>query len=355
MSTPLLPLLAALAAAPSAHVPETEDWLGLDREVESLRASAALQDEPHALGLSGFVRTSFAWNSDLDVAGFSIDNLFLDLRTSVADFDLVLQYEAGARPTGNPIVGGFGGGTAPEGVLDAYGSWSATDQLTLTAGQFRPAVLHFARSIEEDGNFFSGRSVSEAVWSFRDQGVELSGHIEQLGFWAGIQNGADLTADRLAFYGRVAYASAGELGRVQGALDSGDELRFQVGGAVYDDDSLADGTVWALDAVATMGMFAVWGDLVRYDRSMTLSGDTETTWSVAGTVLFVPETWEAGLRIEGLQDLLGPGSDANVITLGLNYYLAGHSAKLGADLAIFTTDVAGGDSETLTVGTTLGW
>lgn len=357
MNKTVICVLAALATSPLSWASETEEWLGLDKELESLRSTMAAQNGGDALGITGFVRSSFVYNDDLNVAGFSIDNVRLDFNASVEDIDIVVQYEAGSGlfNTGFPGLPVVIGPAVVEGVLDAYGSWNVTDQFTVTAGQFRPAMLHFARNMEEDGNFFTQRSVSERIWAGRDQGVEVSGNFEQFGFWGGVQNGSDGTTEKVAAYGRVEFVSGEGIGQVQGAMNSSDDIQFQVGGSVYNDDALADGTAWAVDAAATMGMFALWGDVTGYDKSQTASGSTETTFSVAGSVMFVPETWEVGVRWEGLQDLFGAGNDDNIITIGLNYYLAGHSAKFQLDYAIFRTDVTGGDTETLTVGTTLGW
>ena len=345
--------LAVLATSTLSYASETEEWLGLDKELESLRSTMTATQGGEALGISGFFRTSFLYDSEFDLGGFNIDNVRLDFAAVVEDFEIYVQYEASGTPQ-TPTDAFFGA----ERVLDAYGAWNLSEEFKITFGQFRPAVLNFSMHQNEDTLFFAARSFNEFFWNLRDQGVEVSGNFEQFGWWLGLQNGLDSVVDDLAYYGRVAFMSGDGIGTVQGAIDGTDELSFQIGGALYNDNALDEATgedalVWAVDAQAVMDMFSVWGDVVFYDDAygVLFGGSDDTTYELAGTVMFVPDEWEAGIRWEDLGDVFAP--DLTVLTFGVNHYRAGHNAKFYADFAIQDSDA--GDTEVLTLGTNLGW
>ena len=346
--------LAVLATSTLGYASETEEWLGLDKELESLRSTMTASQGGEALGISGFFRTSYTYDSDADLGGFNIDNVRLDFSATVEDFEIYVQYEASGTPQAATDL--FAG---VERVLDAYGAWNLSEEFKVTFGQFRPAFLNFSKAQNEDTLFFANRSFNEFFWASRDAGVELSGNFESFRWWAGLSNGFDGTADELAFFGRVAFGTGEGIGTVQGAMDASEDLAFQVGGGLFLDDSIEEATgedalAWALDAQLAMDIFSAWGDIVYYDEGYSVlagGGGDDTTWELAGTVMFVPERWEAGVRYEDQGDVFIPGLTA--LTFGINHYRAGHDAKFFLDLAIVDNDIQ--DTEQLTLGTNLGW
>lgn len=360
MNKTVFSVLAALAASSLGHASETEDWLGLDKELESFRSNLATPQTTSSVGFSGFFRTSFTWGDEADVSGFGVDNARLNFQARVEDFDIMFQYEASTTPQFGffiPIgVSGIGTGVGGvDGLLDAYGAWNIQDEFKLTFGQFRPAVLH-SSWLDENELFFYNRTVNGFAFAARDQGMMLSGNFEQLGWWVGLQNGADGSGDDFAYFGRVEFDAMGDGGGdVEGAMGASDEFEISVGGAVYVDDSLDEGTVWAVDAQSTLGAFSAAAEVVGYDESYSASLDSETSWSLQATFMVVPDEWELGVRYEDLAEL--PGADTNVFTAGVSHYLNGHNAKISANFS--TTDADTGsvslDTEAFLLGLTLGW
>ena len=138
-------------------------------------------------------------------------------------------------------------------------------------------------------------------------------------------------------------------------MGSTDELELTVGGAIYVDDVLDDGTVWAVDAHATMAAFSAAAELVGYDDSYdTVNNDSNTTFNVQATFMFVPDEWEVGVRFEDTDAIFG--DDVSLITVGVAHYLNGHNAKLQGSFNTIDSDAAGVvESDSLTLGLTLAW
>lgn len=347
MNKTVFSALAVLAASTLGHASETEDWLGLDKELESLRSTIATTQNASGVGFSGFFRTSYQWVDESDVSGISVDNIRLNWMGRVEDFDIFVQYDASNFSGSGINVGGF------EGVLDAYGTWNFQDEFRLTFGQFRPAVLH-SSWLDENELFFYNRTFNGGSFAFRDQGLMLSGNFEQIGWWAGVQNGADGGSDKYAYFGRVEFDAMGDgAGDVEGAMGSTDELALTVGGAIYVDDFFDDGTVWALDANATMAGFSAAAEVVGFDKDLTGTGDSETSWNAQATYMIVPDEWEVGVRFEDLDKVLG--DDTTAFTVAGAHYMAGHNAKLQAAFTTVNSDINNLDTESISLGLTLAW
>ncbi len=352
--------LAVCTAGSLGHASETEDWLGLDKELESFSSAVASSQNSSGVGFDGFFRSSYTWGDESDVSAIGLDNVRLNWEGRVEDFDIVLQYEASTDPqfgfTAPLGTSGAGIGVGGlDGLLDAYASWNFQEEFKLTFGQFRPAVLH-SSWLDEDELFFYDRTLTGFAFALRDQGLMLSGNFEQIGWWVGAQNGIDGAADDYSYFARVEFDAMGDgSGNVEGAMGSTDELELTVGGAIYVDDALDDGTVWALDAHATISAFSMGAEIVGWDDDFTTAGDSQTTWNVQGTFMFVPDEWEAGVRFQDMDEIFG--DDVTIFTVAIAHYLNGHNAKLQA--AFNTIDADGTasalDTESFQLGVTLGW
>ena len=410
----VLGALAFSAASTLGNASESEDWAGLDRELE-LRATMAASSSGSAVGASGFIRSSYLWSKDArggssagaatgpghPLNGFSIDNVRLNLSATVDEFDVFVQLEASTKPqfnTGATITAGGGtlsgiapstpvrlGDRTPTGrvgvgggvaVLDAYASWNIQDEIKLTVGQFRAPVSRGAL-LDEDGLFFIERSATDLFWATRDQGVKLSGQVGPVSYAAGVQNGGmhvptnpagaagDGVGNDVAYFGRVDVNILGDgPGNVEGALKAPDDTAVTAGLSYYHDESFEDSTAITADAVATFGIFSVACQAMWLDDAYTNSQDEELLWQIATTCVIVEDAWEVGARLEDFDDAFGPAgasgrrASANQLTLGVNHYINGtHNAKISANYSHVhaRSRAAIRETDLFAVGLTLSW
>ena len=408
----VLGALAFSAASTLGNASESEDWAGLDRELETLRATMAASSSGSAVGASGFIRSSYLWSKDArggsstgpaaapghPLNGFSIDNVRLNLSATVDEFDVFVQLEASTEAqfntgansgTGAPLGvapstpvrlgnrtptarAGVGGGVA---VLDAYASWNIQDEIKLTVGQFRAPVSRGAM-LDEDGLFFIERSATDLFWATRDQGIQLSGQVGPVSYAAGVQNGGmhvptnpagaagDGVGNDVAYFGRVDVNILGDgPGRVEGALKAPDDTAVTAGLSYYRDESFEDSTAITADAVATFGIIAVWGQAMWLDDAYNNSANEELLWNLAATFEIVEDAWEVGARYENFNDSMGVAGtsgnqSANQLTLGVNHYINGtHNAKVSANYSHIhaARNAAVKETDLFAVGLTLSW
>lgn len=328
----------------------SEEWLTLDREIETLSSTLAPLDN-HGVTVSGFLRSSYQNSGDVivlpsgnDLGGFNIDNTRLNVDGSVGDFSVHMSVDSNGPTTGNPASGpvvNSGGlfGTLNGGgvvLVDAHASWNINEQFQLTMGQFRAPFLATAQR-DENGLLFLDRDTDSALWSFRDQGVMLNGNYDQFGWALAVQNGVDGAGDDLAFAAHVFFNAMGNgMSETEGAYGSGQGNSLNVSAGYYmDDDTVADATAINIAADFTSGPLYVQGQFFDYDAGF---GDTSP---FQGTVswMFVPDQWEAAVRYEDRDT----ASSTTVLTIGVNYYLQGHDAKWQVNYATVDDDNFDGD------------
>lgn len=388
-------LAVSVAGAPSLAGSETDDWTGLDQDIEALASSLAQGGS--GASVSGFLRSSYNHSGDSfvdapggttglqdagegDLGGFNLDNARINVSGNVGDYSIYVQLEGATAGTGvnrglptafgtdsgggaAGIAGGsVGGGVA---VLDAYVSFTITDQITGTMGQFRPPFLGSALR-DENQLLFIDRTAVGNTWAFRDQGIMFSGAFDQLNWWIAAQNGVlDLQGDELAFSARVAFNALGNgTGSVEGAYGAGDESNLTVAAAYYTDDAFTDGDAIAFEAAYTRGALYLAAELVDWDLNTTggtslpatgnpitgaqLYGDT--LWALTAAYMVAPDEWEVALRWEEYDtpNVGATSVDASLLTVGVNKYMQGHDAKWQLNYTKFDTDTAfGQDVDTI--------
>jgi hypothetical protein len=321
----------------------SEEWSTLDKDIESLASSIATQDS--GLAVEGFIRSIYRNSSDIqvspsgnDLGGFFIENARLELNGSVGDYGLKIQLDAGSQYSGDNDAT----------LLDAYGTFAITDQISGQMGQFRPPFLWSAQ-VEEDEFILINRTFNGSIWSSRDNGVMLTGTFSQLGFYVAAQNGDDGAGDELAFTGRAEFDALGAgIGNVEGAYGADDGTNLTVGVAWYDDGNLTDGSAIAVDAGIVAGAFSVYGEVVDYDESFSVVGDT-TPYSVTAGFMVSPDEWELAARYEDADD----SADSNRITVGVNYYVQGHAAKWSVNYDTVDSDDSSIEVDTISFGLTV--
>lgn len=348
----------------------SEEWLTLDREIESLAsAQAATTTSTSGVTVDGFLRTSYQNSSDVetesgnDLGGFSIDNARINVSGTVGDYMLYVQLEgAGVSEElfGFYVPGGLLTGPSTAGsltVLDAYGAWNINEQFRLTMGQFRSPFLGSSQR-DENELLLIDRTFVATLWASRDQGVMLSGQYDMLGWYIAAQNGVDGAGDDLAFSGRVSFDAMGTGtggAGIEGAYGAaeGTNLSFAVG-YYQDDDTLVDDlSAWNIEGSLVMGPFSAEASYVDHDDGFgSLLGLTEgpAIMALTGGFMFVPDRWEAAVRWEDLDD----DGDTSIITLGVNYYAVGHDAKWQLNYAMIDSDDDTIDGDRLGLGLTVG-
>lgn len=353
----------ALTAASTPSLAGEKDWLALDRDIESL-ATSLTQNAGGGPTISGFLRSSYATSSDIqvganDLGGFSIDDARLIVTGSIGNYGVVMEVDGSTDPdlaSGGPFAGLLGGGSlgaygATGGVgaltvLDAYATFAITDQIKGQIGNFRPPFL--ASSLRnENGMLFQDRSFLGQGWAFRDQGIQVSGSFDMLNFAVAVQNGADLAGDELVIAGRVSFTVMGNApGANEGALGQGDETSFTVGVGYYNDGQLNDGTAIAVDGQFGMGALSAGFELV--DLEQDFLGAEATPYNVHVGYMVVPDEWEVAVRYEDFDTT----SDTTAITAGVNWYHNGHAAKWHFNYVTIMDDVSANEADVIQVGMT---
>jgi hypothetical protein len=333
----------------------SEEWLTLDREIESLAATQADQGEP-GVTVSGFIRSSYVNSGDIpvgagDLGGFNMDNVRLSVEGSVGDFSVFVSTDGSSSvvsPTGStvlPFVTGSGGSFA---VLDAYAAWNINEMLRLTMGQFLVPVLGNGL-INENHLLFLNHTVSGAIFNSRDVGLMLGGQYDMFGFWVSIINGGDAVGDELAYALRAEfYAMGGGIGStVEGAYGSSQGNRLTVGAGYYNDDGATpDNIAFGIDAAFVSGPLSAAAEIVDYDTGGFIPDSTPFSAQVG--FMFVPDQWEAAIRYQSLDT----ATDTTILTLGINYYMSGHDAKWQLNYEDVSDDVGTSEFDWFGIGLT---
>jgi hypothetical protein len=350
----VLGALALTLATTPALATETS-WSTTDRDLAGL--SSSLTQGATGVSVSGFLRSSYASSSDIqvgadDLGGFSIDDAQIWVNGSIGDFSVVVQSEASS--SSNTI--GDVGSTGALSLLDAYASWKATEQLKVQLGQFRPAFL--GSSLRNENNLlFINRSAVGAEYAFRDQGVQLSGAFGMINFAVYAQNGSDSAAKEMAYGFRVEATPMGTASNNEGVLGAADNASLTVGLAYYTNDgAVADDISLGIDAAFTMGVFGVSAEIVDLDQgaSLTLPGavgtvSDATPFNVAASFAVMPDQLELAVRYEDFDDT----DDSTAITVGANWYLQGHAAKWQANYITTSSDNSANEFDVIQVGLTV--
>lgn len=376
-------VLGALAltasSAPTLAGTGTEEWTKLDKDIESLASSVAPQSS--GASVNGFVKTSYAGSDDVtvpydtngngtiaagegnDLGGFSVDIVRLNFAGTVGNFGLFIALD-GASETSpyvglNPLPSHLNGGTGNAGgvsVLDAYATFKITNELSGQVGEFRPPFL--GESLHsEDQLLFMDRSGIGDFWAFRDNGAMITGQFGQISGWLAAMNGDDSAGDEHAFSARIQFAALGSAPTVEGAYGATGQNNLTVGAGYYDDGALNDGSAWCVDAMFNAGAFSAMAGVADHDNdigfslpadSLTVSSNTmdATPWMAAGSFMFVPNQWEAGVRYEDFDD----GENTTAITVGVNWYQAGHAAKVQFNYSMVDSDSSTNEIDMYQVG-----
>jgi len=333
----LLLALAPLPALPGG-APSGEDWLRLDRELDTLATSIAPQTEP-GVRVGGLIRSSFDLSSDdifapsagTDLGGFHVQDVIFWMEGSVGNMDLRISMDGASNTAWPPTDPSSGIGDFE--VQDAYGRWNLNEQFRVYMGQFKCPVL-MSSQVWNGNLLFIDRTRLGQMFDVYQAGTAATFDTERLHFKLAVQNGADGVADEFGIVARGEFKLGAGAKEYEGAYGTDGGTNATIGAAYFNDGSQDTGgtemgTAIAVDGYAQLGHISLHAEIVDMDEElaghMGLTGGTEDAMPFSATAGFLlpAETIELALRYQDMDDDVG----TTAIGGGVNYYSHGHAAK----------------------------
>jgi hypothetical protein len=357
---------------------ETKEWSSLDRDILTLNSAAAPTAE---VVVSGFIRTRASHSNDVDVdgnaangdqelSGFTMDNTRAVLDINQGDFGAHLAVDAVEfNPT--TLTNDFGNIF----VLDAYATAKLAEGWMGQIGRFRAPFLASAL-VEENNMLLLDRTFNGQIWDARSEGVQVGATYDRIGLMLALQNGSDGLMNGYMWTGRITFTPMGAIGNQEGAYGTGGDTCLRLAAAYSDDTDDATGheqkgEVFAVEANLTQGGFSLHGEVVDYQDDVTSHSDvnlstgqinnsphvppgagfhgSETPWSATAGYLVQPNV-EVVARYEDLDD----SDNTSGVTIGLNFYGAGHNAKVTVQGTRLDSDDPDKEVDTVALGVCVG-
>ena len=238
---------------------ETRAWSTLDRDILSLTQN---QGAPAAgaFGINGFVRARGVRSNDVDastaagnqdLSGFLLDNARLEVNASQGDYGAFMSIDAAnsSDPTKD--------GTAT--LLDAFATFKIAEGVSGQAGRFKKPFLWSGFMVNDNNMVLLDHTFNSQNFQGREDGVQLSGVYDHLGWWAALQNGVDGMEGDISWTARIAVNALGTgIGKQEGAFGASGETSIMLG-AGYTDDEGADQT----GNINSGGAFGIDGSLIQ--------------------------------------------------------------------------------------------
>lgn len=340
--------LATLAGAAGAGTPTGNDWMTLDRELESLAATLGAQDQPPAgLQVSGWIKTAYDNSSDFnpDLSGFSLENVRLNFNGKIDDYSMKITIE---------------GRTGAFVVADAFGRMPLAENVGLQMGQFKSRFL-YSYYASDDRVIFYRRTTIGSAWGTRDTGVQVDGRFGPVLAILQLQNGGDTAADEWALTGKAIWAAMGKMIESQsGGFGPDAETALTVGAGYFDDSTVDDSSAISVEAIFASGPIFAFAEVVDHDKGfagiasgaaskVAAAGFADSTpWDATLGWMFT-ENWEVALEY---QDDDSP-DDTTRIRGGVNYYVSGHQAKWQLNYTTASSDTNAKEVDQVTLGLTV--
>jgi hypothetical protein len=255
--------LALIGAGTAAQADPTADaWLGLDQEISNLNTSIGSQDGGIQMG--ALIRSSYLHAEDdlglsgsEDTGGWTFQDVDVWLGGASGDYSWRVSTDAD-------------GGTAS--LEDAYANWNASDNFSITWGQFKAPVT-MSTSIDPERMAFVDRTAIGQLFDNWQLGAMISGGQDGFSWFVAVQNGADGIADEYRLSGRAELSIGGhESGALRngGSDGSSDEISGTAGVFFSQDDGtgLDDNTIIGIDAAGTMGAFSAHAEVASFDDDL---------------------------------------------------------------------------------------
>lgn len=338
----------ALSMTSAAGLASESDWSTLDQEVEALTSSLALQNG-EGMNMFGRIRTYYVNASDVQEPEFDDDGNIVGFEESdIGGFNVTDARwgVTGARGDyGYKLQVDFADGFV---LLDAYADFPIGGAVKGRFGQFKPYISQNAL-ISSGKLAFVDRNVVSALFTGREEGIAITGEFEMIDVALTLQDGEDGDADELLWAVRVAANLMGE-GRdmVEGSVGGSEEPTASAGVAFFEDGTLDDGQGILFDIQAGTDVYSFGADVLSTDDegiglSNASRGDMvqlplydvdSSPFSVFGTYMLQPGTWELGVRFGDFDNEL----DENKIDVSINNYIDGHNLKWTVQFSTVDSD-----------------
>lgn len=312
----------------------------LDQEIASLSTNAAAEG---GVAISGNIANFLTIDSDTDTAGWGFESVRLNFKAKYEQFGIKISTDL---KTGSATI------------RDAFVTWSATEDVTLTWGQFKhPFSYHFGLS---SGNLLFAKNTINSKNEARDNGVMLNGSFgEDMFDWAiAAQNGTDGATEDLRYTARIAADVIGEgaFRKYEGALTTREELDLSLGLAyAHDKDSAMSFHKVGFEGAATINGLYLAFDVVDYqaddpgtvlDATFGHDLDESTPFSLTASYMLSDDV-ELAARFEDFDD----GVNTDRTTVGLNYYqMLPHTAKWILNYEDTSSDSPANEADLIRVG-----
>ncbi len=353
LASSLLFALAPLPVVPGG-VPTAEEWLRLDRELDSLSTTFAPQD-PAGVRIGGLVRSSFDLSGDVifeptpgsDLGGFHLQDVTVWLEGSVGDVDLRISMDGAnqANSAWPPTAPTSGLDTVQ--VQDAYGRWNLNESFRVYMGQFKCPVL-MSSQVWQGNLVMIDRTRLGQMFDVWQPGAAATFDTERLHFKLAVQNGADGVADEFGMVARGEFKLGAGAKEYEGAYGTEGGTHATIGAAYFNDSSQVGGndlgTAIAVDGYARLGHFSLHAEIMDMDEELagnmglSTSGADAMPFSATAGFLLPAETIEIALRFQDMDDDVG----TTAIGGGVNYYSHGHAAKWQLNASQLDNDVDDG-------------
>jgi hypothetical protein len=365
-----------------------DDWKALDSEINGLASS--LKPSQDGSGWAVLLRAVYSFSSDdlfttggadPDLSGFAFN-----------DIDVAFWGSQGAY-TWRVSADLDGNNGSDLDLQDAYVRFKCGEYFDTTMGNYKPR-LSLSNSVDPEHQLFIDRSVFGSAGDFWDNGIGVSGALEQISWYAGVMNGQNGHTKDHFYFVRGEYNLGTGAGMYEGAMGSSDTLNGTLGltfilddtfdfgnpggpAGDFDGDGNVDHTAWVLDFGGSVSNFGFGGEILNLaddflaatdedfsNISSTASGPVNNAltlapgsspWSVYGSYMISPE-WEVAVRYEDLDnsDFAGaPGPDNTVLSVGANWY-RGTGGKWQAQWSMFNADTGFDEGNILEIGYAVG-
>lgn len=342
----LLRNAAAVGLVSSASLANgTETYSTLDSELDALAATVSAQgDAPWDMQV--LLRTALVMTSDdaytggTDVTGFRLQDAILSLHSTIGSYGLHISADAADSTSFPPIAGD---GVHDFVLRDAYATGTCgSSGLSWAFGQFKcPAVM--SSTVGEGSLMMIDRTRPGQIFDAWQPGAVLMGDWNQIHAKLAVQNGADGIADEVGMVARAEWRVNDGAKQREGAYGA-EGTDATIGVAYFKDGSQVGGndlgSTFVVDGYLTMNALSVHAEVLGMDEELAAmavgntGGDDAMPYSATVGYMLSPDTWEAALRYEDLDNDL----NQTQITAGLTRYVAGHKAKWQLNVTQYDDD-----------------
>jgi len=317
------------------------------------------EDKSFSLTVNGFAQARYTFfdpehgksnnNFDVALARLAFSGSVFDPRISY-----FFQYEASTFGNNNRTT-----------MLDWWMKYNFSEDLAVQAGRF---ILPYSRQFyTHPGNLlFSDLSAADYAFNLqRAVGAHLGGKFGRLSYDAAVTNsiraldagGQQNIGEELAYLGRVELDVLAPYGYLESSPTPASDPQLSIGlAAAFNPIDEASGfqnvlpgdrtTNVTLDGGFRLGGFSLQAAGYYRHNKVKVGDDRPNNddWGYYGQLGYylVPERWELAGRVSGVDfdhvDNPRTSGDGTEYTIGLNYYLYGHNAKIQMDYSFLDHD-----------------